>query len=61
MNKDRQIHISLTPHTWDNEKEPYFWVIMEWSGKSWVNSGLCDWAETPQKAWEQASKHINTK
>lgn len=54
MNEERRIHVSLTPDLRANEKKPYFWKIRKWKDNDWVNSGLCGWEETPEKAWEEA-------
>ena len=29
MNEEIDIQISFTPHSWDNQKEPYFWIILK--------------------------------
>lgn len=53
---ERNIQVTLTPHTWDNAENPYFWVVMEWDekGEFWFNSGLCGWAKTPTDAFNEA-------
>jgi hypothetical protein len=43
------IKVLLTPHPWDNENEPYFWVIFEGT----CNTG-CGWSKTPEEAWAAA-------
>ena len=47
--KEHRIVISVTPHYWDNKKEPYFWLIT----LDGCNCGF-GWSETPEKAWEEA-------
>jgi len=55
MNEEIDIKISFTPHPWDNQKEPYFWIILK-GNDSKRNAGH-GWAESPQKAWEKANKY----
>ena len=54
-NCEYKIEIGLRPHYHDNEKEPYFWCLLTWNvtHKEWYNNGF-GWAESPEKAWEQA-------
>jgi hypothetical protein len=52
--KEYKIEVSLTPHPWDNEKEPYFWCILGLYDNSWVNTGDCGWAKTPEEAFNKA-------
>lgn len=51
-----KIEILLTPHTWDNQIEPYYWCILGWSNSGWVNTGKYGWAATPQEAFSKAIK-----
>ena len=59
--KDYKIEIFLTPHFWDNEKEPYFWCILGLSNSEWVNTGSCGWALTPENAFQKANDCFNKK
>jgi uncharacterized protein (DUF736 family) len=52
MNNEISINIIMTPHTWDNANNPYFWCIFKNNG----NIG-CGWSKTPKDAWEDANKY----
>lgn len=51
-----QIEVRITPE--DNIEKPYYWVICEWTGRTWYNTGVQGNGITYQKAWEEAVKHI---
>ena len=55
MNEEIDIQVSFTPHPWDNQKEPYFWIILK--GNDTKHNAGCGWAESPQKAWEKANEY----
>ena len=48
-----RIEVIMTPHTHDNPKAPYFWMIKSYCGKDWYNH-TCGWATTPEEAWKEA-------
>ncbi|MFV5171084.1 MULTISPECIES: hypothetical protein [Bacillus cereus group] len=52
MQKIYKIEVSITPNHKDNKYKPYYWVLFVYSGE-WCNECL-GWAESPQKAWEEA-------
>jgi hypothetical protein len=54
---DHEIIISYHPDDPNfGETTPYSWMISKWTGNGWANSGYCDWAETVDKAFEEAKK-----
>lgn len=55
-----KIEITMLPHYWDNEFEPYFWLILVWDdiAKDWV-CFMSGWAKTPNESWEVANKKYN--
>lgn len=57
-----KIDVHMYPSYHDNPKEPYFWMIASIDttnpDSEWCNSGA-GWAETPEKAWEQALAYYN--
>ena len=41
----------------ENENEnPYFWCICEWTGRTWYNTGRMGRAKTAHLAWEKAHR-----
>ena len=48
-----KIGVYMTPSYHDNKYKPHFWILFKWCGDDWCNDG-CGWAETPEKAWEEA-------
>ncbi|KLU61765.1 hypothetical protein CEB3_c19440 [Peptococcaceae bacterium CEB3] len=54
MQESYKIEIMATPNSHDNSENPYFWAILQYVEDSWVNTGYCDWAETPSKAFNDA-------
>jgi len=55
MNEEIDIQVSFTPHPGDNQKEPYFWIILK--GNDTKRNAGHGWEESPQKAWEKANKY----
>lgn len=56
--RGRKLEIFLNPHYEDNKYKPYFYCIMEYGeeSKNWSNTGKCGWAETIDKAFEEAKE-----
>lgn len=52
--KEYKIDVDLTPHPLDHEENPYFWMIVVEDEFGSHNTGNCGWAETPEKAFEEA-------
>lgn len=50
------IEVTMTPHYWDNETEPYFWSINYFDDitNEWL-SKISGWAKTPEDAWNIAN------
>jgi hypothetical protein len=54
---DHKIEISYHPNDpLLGKTEPYSWAILEWTGDAWRYSSYCDWADTIDKAFEEAKK-----
>lgn len=50
-------HLKIDVHIKENENEnPYFWCICEWTGRTWYNTGHSGRAKTANLAWEQARR-----
>lgn len=54
------IEVTMYPHTWDDEKNPYFWIIKYWDDNynEWLTL-TTGWSVNPDKAWEEAKKHLS--
>lgn len=52
MDKECVIQVGMTPHPWDNEDKPYFWVVLA----DGCNEGF-GWSKTPEQAWKDANEH----
>jgi hypothetical protein len=57
MENDRKLEILLTPSI-GSPQESYFWAILEYDQDCWVNTGICGWAGSPERAFNQAMKEI---
>lgn len=57
--KEYKLEINLTPHYHDNEDNPYFWVILQYTTNGWVNTGQCGWSKTPTEASVTALRSYN--
>jgi hypothetical protein len=58
MGNDRKLEILLTPSMESPPNEPYFWAVLEYDKDCWVNTGICGWAGSPNKAFNQAMEQI---
>jgi hypothetical protein len=53
-----KIEVAMTPNTYDNPDEPYFWIIRSCCGNDWCTY-TAGWAATPEEAWKKAQAFYN--
>lgn len=57
MQKEYTIEVIVTPHTWDNKENPYFWCIKAWDSEAEVwYTKTCGWSKSSNDAWVDANK-----
>lgn len=59
MSEEFKIELLMNPHYHDNVKQPYFWAILQYVNKCWINTGHYGWAETPFEAFLNANYDFN--
>lgn len=59
VKRDYKIDVRMTPNYEDNKHKPYFWAVLSSTDGEWANE-CSGWAETPEKAWEEAHDFYST-